>query len=423
MSQGKDNSAIPPELNVPKNVLRKTNSRKFDNSALPDEEKIAEGDEKYDPEDSMVKRKGKKRKIKTDTRKENGPKKRKLTDTGEENYIVYDSENGADSDCGSRKSKKSKCSKSKGNSTQTSASASTSAASAASAASDTGVTASTKDYEMPSVQEVCSVFGLNDVKIQYTEDDFRNLTTYKSFCSHVRPILAKENPKAPIGKLIMLIAAKWRDFSSQNWTTQRAESVRIITTKHHQSTSPAMPSVQEVCSSFGLNDVKIQYTEADFRNLTTYKSFCCHVRPILAKENPKASVGKLMMLIAAKWRDFSSQNWNTPQAEPDVNKESDYTPKPSRSRAAKTPVSKEMPNDNELVNIKKQLTALKLEVRKQGKQINEQKRIIKVQGEQMKDQKCAIQKLEEKVSVLQHGEMATFTQQLRSGKKHRKRQI
>ncbi|XP_065217180.1 uncharacterized protein LOC135843280 isoform X3 [Planococcus citri] len=393
MSQGKDNSAIPPELNVPKNVLRKTNSRKFDNSALPDEEKIAEGDEKYDPEDSMVKRKGKKRKIKTDTRKENGPKKRKLTDTGEENYIVYDSENGADSDCGSRKSKKSKC-------------------------------------KMPSVQEVCSVFGLNDVKIQYTEDDFRNLTTYKSFCSHVRPILAKENPKAPIGKLIMLIAAKWRDFSSQNWTTQRAESVRIITTKHHQSnsiskssTSPAMPSVQEVCSSFGLNDVKIQYTEADFRNLTTYKSFCCHVRPILAKENPKASVGKLMMLIAAKWRDFSSQNWNTPQAEPDVNKESDYTPKPSRSRAAKTPVSKEMPNDNELVNIKKQLTALKLEVRKQGKQINEQKRIIKVQGEQMKDQKCAIQKLEEKVSVLQHGEMATFTQQLRSGKKHRKRQI
>lgn len=48
-----------------------------------------------------------------------------------------------------------------------------------------------------------------------------------------------------------------------------------------------MPTVEEVCATFGLNDVKIQYNEADFQNLTNYKFFTQHVRPILAKENPK----------------------------------------------------------------------------------------------------------------------------------------
>lgn len=50
-----------------------------------------------------------------------------------------------------------------------------------------------------------------------------------------------------------------------------------------------MPSVEEVCSSYGLNDVKIQYTEADYQNLTNYKFFQQHIRPILAKENPKVN--------------------------------------------------------------------------------------------------------------------------------------
>lgn len=42
-----------------------------------------------------------------------------------------------------------------------------------------------------------------------------------------------------------------------------------------------------------------------------------------------------MMLVAAKWRDFSSQNPNTEQAESDVNEEPDYTPKPTRTRTSK----------------------------------------------------------------------------------------
>jgi len=48
-----------------------------------------------------------------------------------------------------------------------------------------------------------------------------------------------------------------------------------------------MPTVEEVCMTFGLTDVDVEYTEADFQNLTTYKLFQQHVRPMLGKENPK----------------------------------------------------------------------------------------------------------------------------------------
>lgn len=46
--------------------------------------------------------------------------------------------------------------------------------------------------------------------------------------------------------------------------------------------------------TFGLTDVDVEYSEADFQNLTTYKLFQQHVRPMLGKENPK--VKKLLNL-------------------------------------------------------------------------------------------------------------------------------
>ncbi|XP_065200189.1 chromodomain-helicase-DNA-binding protein Mi-2 homolog isoform X2 [Planococcus citri] len=221
--------------------------------ALSEEEKqVEEEDEEYDPEDSRnKKKKGKKRKTKSELRKEKKRKKRKRGDSGEESDFMYDEDNAADSDYGSsRKSKKSRSSAAK---------ASTSAPS---------------------------------------------------------PVAA---PAASV---------------STSPAAAPAEST-------------VMPSVEEVCATYGLNDVKIQYTEADYQNLTSYKFYAQHVRPILAKDNPKVPVGKLMMLVAAKWRDFSSQNPNTEQAESDANEEPDYTPKPTRTRTSKTPVATEDVIDDE----------------------------------------------------------------------------
>uniref|UniRef100_A0A1B6DUE7 Chromodomain-helicase-DNA-binding protein Mi-2 homolog n=1 Tax=Clastoptera arizonana TaxID=38151 RepID=A0A1B6DUE7_9HEMI len=108
-----------------------------------------------------------------------------------------------------------------------------------------------------------------------------------------------------------------------------------------------MPSVEEVCATFGVNDVHIEYTEADFQNLTTYKLFQQHVRPLLAKDNPKVATGKMMMLVAAKWRDFSLMNPHTIQPESDGAEESDYTPKTSRSRSRTTVVDDGVDDDDD----------------------------------------------------------------------------
>lgn len=48
-----------------------------------------------------------------------------------------------------------------------------------------------------------------------------------------------------------------------------------------------MPTVEEVCSSFTLTDVDIEYSDADLENLTSYKLFQQHLRPLIVKENPK----------------------------------------------------------------------------------------------------------------------------------------
>jgi chromodomain-helicase-DNA-binding protein 4 len=66
------------------------------------------------------------------------------------------------------------------------------------------------------VEEVCQQLDLKDVDIEYTESHYQNLVTYKMFTQHVRPILQKENSKAPSSKVMMLVAAKWREFCEEN---------------------------------------------------------------------------------------------------------------------------------------------------------------------------------------------------------------
>lgn len=81
-----------------------------------------------------------------------------------------------------------------------------------------------------------------------------------------------------------------------------------------KSKKPKMDKVQkssaEICADYGIQDVQLEYTDADYQNLTTYKLFSQHIRPLLAKENPKLAMAKMVMLIGAKWREFLSANPN-----------------------------------------------------------------------------------------------------------------
>ncbi|KAL4714068.1 hypothetical protein ACJJTC_008422 [Scirpophaga incertulas] len=116
-----------------------------------------------------------------------------------------------------------------------------------------------------------------------------------------------------------------------------------------------MPTVEEVCSSFSLTDVDIQYTDADMENLTSYKLFQQHVRPLLVKENPKVPVSKLMMLVAAKWRLFCETNPNLGGGTQNIGSEentntstaSDYGSKSRSSRPPKESKSEELGDEGE----------------------------------------------------------------------------
>ncbi|XP_043222807.1 chromodomain-helicase-DNA-binding protein Mi-2 homolog isoform X1 [Amphibalanus amphitrite] len=67
---------------------------------------------------------------------------------------------------------------------------------------------------MPTSEEVCETFGLVNVELEYSDEDYQTLTTYKAYQQHVRPLIAKENPRVPMSKLMMLVAAKWREFTA-----------------------------------------------------------------------------------------------------------------------------------------------------------------------------------------------------------------
>ena len=79
--------------------------------------------------------------------------------------------------------------------------------------------------DQKTAQEICAEFGLNDVELEYAEEDFKIMTNYKVFSQQIRPLIAAENPKIPMSKVVMLIGAKWREFLTLNPNKDSIEAV------------------------------------------------------------------------------------------------------------------------------------------------------------------------------------------------------
>ena len=62
----------------------------------------------------------------------------------------------------------------------------------------------------------------------------------------------------------------------------------------------------EICENFGLNDVDLEYGDAEYQNLTNYKLLQQTFKQRIQSGNPKVPQPKLMMLVAAKWREFQA---------------------------------------------------------------------------------------------------------------------
>nr|XP_020471103.1 chromodomain-helicase-DNA-binding protein 4-like [Monopterus albus] len=67
-------------------------------------------------------------------------------------------------------------------------------------------------------------------------------------------------------------------------------------------------SSSQLLDDWGMEDIDHFFTEEDYRSLTNYKAFSQFVRPLIAAKNPKIAVSKMMMVLGAKWREFSTNN-------------------------------------------------------------------------------------------------------------------
>ncbi|CAG0880201.1 unnamed protein product [Cyprideis torosa] len=96
--------------------------------------------------------------------------------------------------------------------------------------------------------------------------------------------------------------------SSRRSKSATAPPPPVVEKKSAVAENSSAPSAETVCATFGIKDVDLEYTDDDFQNLTNDQLFAAHIKPKLAKENPKVANSKLMMLVAAKYREFCSLN-------------------------------------------------------------------------------------------------------------------
>ncbi|XP_028984736.1 chromodomain-helicase-DNA-binding protein 4 isoform X5 [Betta splendens] len=67
-------------------------------------------------------------------------------------------------------------------------------------------------------------------------------------------------------------------------------------------------SSAQLFEAWGMKDIDHVFTQEDYSSLTNYKAFSQFVRPLIAAKNPKIAVSKMMTLMMAKWREFSTNN-------------------------------------------------------------------------------------------------------------------
>jgi len=69
-----------------------------------------------------------------------------------------------------------------------------------------------QDGRSPS-EKIAEELGVNNIDIEYSDDDFTSLNNYKLFKEHIQPLIQEANPKVPIERMVTLIGAKWKEFA------------------------------------------------------------------------------------------------------------------------------------------------------------------------------------------------------------------
>ncbi|KAM6967695.1 chromodomain-helicase-DNA-binding protein 4 isoform 2-T3 [Aplochiton taeniatus] len=72
------------------------------------------------------------------------------------------------------------------------------------------------DSQPKSSTQLLEDWGMKDIDHVFSQEDYSALTNYKAFSQFVRPLIAAKNPKIPVSKMMTLLMAKWREFSTNN---------------------------------------------------------------------------------------------------------------------------------------------------------------------------------------------------------------
>uniref|UniRef100_A0A8C5I1K2 DNA helicase n=1 Tax=Gouania willdenowi TaxID=441366 RepID=A0A8C5I1K2_GOUWI len=93
------------------------------------------------------------------------------------------------------------------------------------------------DCQPKSSTQLLQAWGMKDIDHAFTQEDYSSLTNYKAFSQFVRPLIAAKNPKIAVSKMMTLMMAKWREFSTNN----PLKNMVVAGTDGGAETAPATP--------------------------------------------------------------------------------------------------------------------------------------------------------------------------------------
>uniref|UniRef100_A0A8C1V3P7 Chromodomain helicase DNA binding protein 4a n=1 Tax=Cyprinus carpio TaxID=7962 RepID=A0A8C1V3P7_CYPCA len=181
------------------------------------------------------------------------------------------------------------------------------------------------DSEPKSSSQLLDTWGMEDIDHVFTEEDYRTLTNYKAFSQFVRPLIAAKNPKIAVSKMMMVLGAKWREFSTNNplrgsaaATTALAAASAAVTVEMAAETPAAATGAQISAESTPAAPVRKAKTKEGKGPNARKKS-----KPAPKPQEKKVKTKKVAPL-KIKLGGFNSKRKRSSSEEDDVDVDSDF---------------------------------------------------------------------------------------------------
>ncbi|XP_051992516.1 chromodomain-helicase-DNA-binding protein 4-like isoform X1 [Xyrauchen texanus] len=180
------------------------------------------------------------------------------------------------------------------------------------------------DSEPKSSSQLLDTWGMEDIDHVFTEEDYKTLTNYKAFSQFVRPLIAAKNPKIAVSKMMMVLGAKWREFSTNNPLKGSSAATTALAAASAAATvdipvaPPAVPSVQLSAESTPVAPLRKAKTKEGKGPNARKKS-----KPAPKPQEKKVKTKKVAPL-KIKLGGFNSKRKRSSSEEDDVDVDSDF---------------------------------------------------------------------------------------------------